>query len=110
MQFLKTLFWAIFAVVLFWFGWANWDPVTVKLWAGLEADIKLPLLVAIAFLLGFVPTWLNYRARMWSLQRRLDTTAQAHVVSHPAPARPAAPTANTPSDRAATDAKAWPAQ
>jgi putative membrane protein len=108
MQFLKTLFWVILAVVLVLFASANWQPVTVNLWGNLQADVKLPLLVITAFLLGFLPTLIVYRTRLWSLQRRLETQAQAHVVSRPAPAR-AVPAANAP-DRQATDAKAWPAE
>src|SRR3982751_4848803 len=109
MQFLKTLFWVIVAVVMVLFAYTNWHPVTLKLWGGLEADVNLPFLVAIAFLLGFLPTFIVYRARLWSLRRRLETQTQAHVVSHPAPARPATPATNSP-DRQATDAKAWPAE
>ena len=109
MQFLKTLFWVMLAVVIVLFGIANWYPVTLTLWGGLEADVKLPLLVLIAFLLGFLPTFIVYRARLWSLRRRFETQATAHVVSHPAPARPATPATNGPG-RQATDAKAWPAE
>ena len=109
MQFLKTLFWVILAVVMVLFAYTNWQPVTLKLWGGLEADVKLPILVLFAFLLGFVPTFIVYRARLWSLRRRLETQATAHVVSHPAPARPATPATNSPG-RQATDAKAWPAE
>jgi lipopolysaccharide assembly protein A len=108
MQFLKTLFWVILAVVLVLFASANWQAVTINLWGNLQADVKLPLLVAAAFLIGFLPTLIVYRARLWSLQRRLETQAQAHVVSHPAPAR-VVPADNSPG-RQATDAKAWPAE
>jgi putative membrane protein len=112
MQFLKTLFWVILAVVLVLFAHANWEIVTINLWGGLQADVKLPLLVGLAFLIGFLPVFIVYRARIWSLRRRIDNQVQAHVVSHPAPAR-VTPAANTPSDgtsgREATDSKAWPA-
>jgi putative membrane protein len=109
MQFLKTLFWVIVAVVAVLFFYTNWEPVTLKLWGGLEADVKLPVLVLFAFLLGFLPTFILYRARLWALQRRLETQATAHVVSHPAPPRPVTPASNNPG-RQATDAKAWPAE
>jgi lipopolysaccharide assembly protein A len=109
MQFLKTLFWVILAVVLVLFASANWQAVTVNLWGNLQADVKLPLLVVGAFLLGFLPTLIVYRTRLWSLQRRLETQAQAHVVSRPAPPARPVPAANAP-DRQATDAKAWPAE
>ena len=86
MQFLKTLFWVILAVVLVLFGHANWNMVTVVLWGGLEADVKLPVLVIGAFLLGFLPTLILYRARLWSLKRRLETRTNVHVANAPEPA------------------------
>ena len=109
MQFLKTLFWVVVAVVTVLFFYTNWQPVTITLWGGLEADVKLPVLVSIAFLVGFLPTFFVYRARLGSLKRRFDSQATAHVVSRPAPARPATPASNDP-ERQATDAKAWPAE
>jgi len=73
MQFLKTLFWVALAVVLALFSLANWKPVTLELWGGLEADVKLPVLLLFAFLLGFVPIFVLHRARLWSLNRRIET-------------------------------------
>ena len=110
MQFLKTLFWVVLAVVMVLFARDNWHVVEVNLWAGLVADIKLPILVLFAYLVGLVPTMIVYRARIWSLQRRLDGGARANVASTPpvAPPKPV-PAANMP-DRQATDAKAWPAE
>lgn len=83
MQFLKTLFWVILAVVLVLFAHANWNVVTIRLWGGLEADVKLPVLVIGAFLIGFLPTFILYRARTWTLKRRLETPSQAHVANVP---------------------------
>ena len=85
MQFLKTLFWVIFAVVVVLFARANWNVVTINLWAGLQADVKIPVIVFTAFLLGFLPTFVIYRARIWSLRRRLET--QTHVANAPMPGR-----------------------
>jgi uncharacterized integral membrane protein len=76
MQFLKTLFWVIVAVVLVLFAIGNWDKVTINLWGGLQADVNLPLLVIGALLLGFLPTFLFYRARMWSIRRRYEAVPQ----------------------------------
>jgi len=119
MQFLKTLFWVVFAVVMVLFARDNWQVVHVNLWAGLIADVKLPVLVLTAFLLGFLPTFIVYRARLWSLKRRLETQGHNNV-GGPAPIPVAVPTpvrtSSAPTDlakragdaREASDAKAWP--
>lgn len=91
MQFLKTLFWVAVAVGLVLFANANWHSVTVRLWGGLEADVKLPVLVLGAFLLGFLPTFLLYRARMWSMKRRLEGLERQRTVVPEPPAQPAPP-------------------
>ena len=89
MQFLKTLFWVVLAVVMVLFARDNWHVVSVNLWAGLVADVKLPVLVLIAWLIGFLPVFIVYRARIWSLKRRLDTqnpsNAGPAAVSNPVP-------------------------
>lgn len=96
MQFLKTLFWVAFAVAAVLFAHANWFPVPIKLWSELEADVKLPVLVFGSFLLGFLPTLVFYRAKLWSLRRRIETHERnmAHVQtvppSMPSEAAPAA--------------------
>jgi uncharacterized integral membrane protein len=88
MQFLKTLFWALLAATAALFAWVNWNPVTVNLWANLQADIKLPLLLIIALLIGWLPTWLIMRARIWTLRRRFEALERQ-------PAPPLAPAAIT---------------
>ena len=86
MQFLKTVFWVLVAVVLALFAKANWKPVTLKLWNDIVADVQLPLLLLIVFLFGFLPIWLVMRARIWSMRRRLEVLERpaAPVVSPPA--------------------------
>ena len=107
MQFLKTLFWIVLTVILVLFAKANWFAVTLKLWGGLEADVKLPILVLAAFLLGFLPTFLIYRARMWALRRRLEPVERrVSVANAPAASPPPAPAAE--GERLATDSKVWP--
>jgi len=83
MHFLKTVFWVIVAVVLVLFTRTNWFSVTVTLWGGLLVDIKLPILVIGAFLLGFLPTFILYRARIWSIRRRVEGQGPAHVANAP---------------------------
>ena len=111
MQFLKTLFWVVFAIVLVLFAKANWTQVTINLWGGLQADVKLPVLVLFAFLLGFLPTFLVYRARVWTLKKRLETAQPVTVANTPGSIAPAAApaTPRNEEDRIATDSKVWPA-
>lgn len=71
MQFLRTLFWVILAVFVAIMARNNWTDVTLNLWGSLQADIKLPLLLAIAFLIGFLPPFLILRAKVWRLNRKL---------------------------------------
>lgn len=95
MQFLKTLFWVALAVALVLFASANWESVTIRLWGGLEADVKLPFLVLAAFLLGLVPMLILHRARMWSMKRRIEIHERQSALPHVPPA-PAAPTPASP--------------
>jgi hypothetical protein len=71
MQFLKTLFWMVLAVSIAIFATRNWRDVTVDLWGPLAADIKLPLLMALMVLLGWLPTWLVLRSKLWTARRKL---------------------------------------
>ena len=72
MQFLKTLFWVLLAVLIALFASRNWSDVTLNLWGDLQADIKAPVLLGLMFLLGWLPTFLLYRARVWAMRRRLE--------------------------------------
>lgn len=85
MQFLKTLFWIVIAVSLAIFASNNWSDVTIGLWGNLEADIKIPVLLFIVFLIGFLPTYFLMRGRLWALQRRLILAEKPLVVAPPAP-------------------------
>jgi uncharacterized integral membrane protein len=85
MQFLKTLFWVVLAVFVAIIARNNWTDVTINLWGSLQADIKLPLLVLLAMLIGFLPPFLILRARLWSARRRL-LTVHNQPAPEPAPA------------------------
>lgn len=89
MHFLKTLFWVLLAVLVYAFSSSNWFDVTLTLWSDLRADVKLPLLLFVAALIGFFPTFLVLRGRMWSLQRRLEAhernSAPPATASRPEP-------------------------
>jgi putative membrane protein len=81
MQFLKTLLWVLIAVVVVLFASRNWTDVTLSLWSDIQADIKLPVLLLIVFVLGFLPTWLLMRTRVWSHRRRIDAMELNRVAS-----------------------------
>ena len=114
MQFLKTLFWVVLAVAVVLFANANWYAVEIRLWGGLVADIKLPILLFAFFLIGFLPTLLIHRARIWGLKRRLEPLERsAAPVVQTAPPSPAATpgsadAAGEDGTRVATDTKVWP--
>lgn len=87
MHFLKTLFWVVVAVLVFYLSSRNWHDVTLSLWGDIQVDIKIPLLLLLFFLLGFLPTWLLMRTRLWSYRRRLealDRTRASTVAAAPA--------------------------
>jgi uncharacterized integral membrane protein len=73
MQFLKTLFWVVLAAVATIFAYRNWSPVSVNLWGGIVADIKLPVLMLASLLLGFLPLFVLHRVTRWRMRRRLET-------------------------------------
>lgn len=70
MHFLKTILWVLLAVIVVMLAANNWYDVTLGLWGSLEMTIKLPFLLLIMVLLGFVPAWMTMRSRMWSLRRQ----------------------------------------
>jgi uncharacterized integral membrane protein len=71
MQFLKTIFWVVIAVVLAAFSISNWTSITITLWSGLLLQTYLPVAILAAFFLGFLPYFLLHRATRWSLHRKL---------------------------------------
>ena len=83
MQFLKTLFWVLIAVIVVLFASRNWSDVTLNLWGDIQADIKLPILLLIVFFIGFFPTWLILRARIWSQRRRIEAMERNRLASLP---------------------------
>lgn len=86
MHFLRTLFWVVIAVSLAIFASRNWSDVSVNLWGNLQADIKLPVLLLIIFLLGFLPPFFILRGKLWTVRRRLVIAERPPVAAPPAPA------------------------
>jgi hypothetical protein len=81
MHFLKTLLWVLVAVVVALFASRNWVPVTLALWGDIQADIKLPALLFLVFLAGFLPTYLTMRAKQWALTRRIEAMERNRVTA-----------------------------
>lgn len=86
MNFLRTLFWVVLAVSLAIFATRNWSNVTLNLWGNIQADVKLPFLLLLTFLIGFLPTYLYLRGRIWGLRRKLALAERPAVAPVPAPA------------------------
>lgn len=84
MQFLKILLWVVVAVFVTVLAGRNWHDVTVNLWGDIQADIKLPVLLAFVFLAGFLPPYVILRARRWQ-QRRREEAMKRQLVAGTAP-------------------------
>lgn len=80
MRFLKTLFWFVIAVLVAILASNNWSDVTLDLWGGLQADIKIPVLLLAVFLIGFLPTWLVMRAKLWRVTRNYAADGRPSAV------------------------------
>ena len=98
MQVVRTIVWVLLVVALALFSFANWVPVTLRLWDGVLIDTMLPALVITAFALGFVPMWLIHRAAKWQLRRRITALESAARVPQITPNTPVttAPAATSP--------------
>lgn len=91
MQFLKALFWFLILGVIASVAVTNWHPVEVQLWSGLVADVNLPFLILVSFLLGLVPMLLLYHTVRWRLRQRiamLERTLEDMRAVHAAPPPP----------------------
>ena len=95
MQFLKTLFWFLLAVSVAVFSIGNWTTVPINLWAGLIAEVNLPLLLVLTFLAGLFPVLLFHHAVKWRMSQKLSTAERA-VADLRAAAQAPLPPAPTP--------------
>ena len=81
MSFLKTLCWVIFLVGFTVFAINNWQPVSIKLWGGLWLDTKLPALLALSFIIGYLPLYVWHKTQGFRLKRRIATLEGARPMS-----------------------------
>ena len=84
MNFLRTLLWVVVAVSLAIFANRNWGDVTLNLWGDIQADVKLPVLLLVTFLIGFLPPYFLMRSRVWNLKRKLALAERASPPAVPA--------------------------
>lgn len=89
MQFLKILFWCLIAFIAAVFTFGNWKWVTIQLFGNLVAEVNLPFLLLVTFLIGFVPTLIYQRAMRWRLRQRLSNAERALADLRAATAPPA---------------------
>ena len=85
MNFLRTLFWVVLAVSLAIFATRNWTDVSLSLWGDIHADVKLPFLLFLTLLLGFLPPYFLMRSRVWNLKRKLALAERPAPIAAPAP-------------------------
>lgn len=85
MNFLKTLFWVVLAVSLAIFATRNWIDVSLSLWGSIQAEVKLPFLLLVTFLLGFLPPYFIMRGRVWRLKRKLAIAERPATPASPGP-------------------------
>lgn len=88
MQFIKILLWVLLLVGSFIFWWTNEARTTLDLGTAV-VEARTSTFVLLAFLVGFLPTWLLLRGSKWRLMRRIRTLEAA---ARPAPAPVSAPT------------------
>lgn len=67
---------------------ANWTPVPFRLPDGVMVNIRLPLLLGLAFIAGWLPTWLILIGTKATLQRKLGKIERAVEPSRAAPPQP----------------------
>lgn len=91
MNFLRTLGWIALTVIVVVFSLRNWAPVTINLFGNLQADVKLPVLLAIFFLLGFLPLYAYHHTVRWRLKKKLVAAETVPAVP-PAYSPPVTPT------------------
>jgi lipopolysaccharide assembly protein A len=70
---LRTIIWVLAGFGFLIFAIYNWQPVELTLWQNLVLETKVPVLVLLAFALGFVPLYAFHLSVKWGLNRRVRT-------------------------------------
>ena len=83
MTILRWILLTALAVAFLLLSVANWTPVPFRLPDGAMISVQLPLLLALAFVAGWLPTWLYHLGVKTTLQRKLKRT-EPSVAARPA--------------------------
>lgn len=67
---------------------ANWTPVPFRLPDGAVINVRLPVLLGLAFVAGWLPTWLVHLGSKATWKRRLARNGAATGAIEPKPAAP----------------------
>jgi lipopolysaccharide assembly protein A len=104
---LRTIIWVLAAIGFLIFALYNWQPVEVNLWEDLVWETKLPVLVVMAFVLGFLPIWAYHRSVTWGLNRRIraleNSLKHTALARHHEPAPAPAAGVDSPVDKHGTN-------
>ena len=94
MKIIRSVLWVVIIVALALFTAFNWTSVDIRIWEGLVLETKLPVLILVAFLLGYGPMWLTHGTSIWRLKRRIASleASQRSLIASQAPAEPATKT------------------
>ena len=89
MKIIRSVLWVVIIVALALFTAFNWTAVDIRIWEGLVLETKLPVLILVAFLLGYGPMWLTHRTTVWRLKRRISSleASQRSLIASQTPTR-----------------------
>lgn len=73
MAVIRTIAWILLVCGLLTFSFYNWHPVEVTIWENLVLETKVPVVLVLAFLTGFVPLLAYHLSVKWALKRRIKS-------------------------------------
>lgn len=99
MRFLKILFWILIGGLAAAFVIYNEaERVEIALWGNLVADVSLPILLIITFVIGFLPVLLAYQTYRWRMRARITSLERTIADLRSSQEPPAPPPAVDPGD------------
>jgi lipopolysaccharide assembly protein A len=88
MQFLRTMFWVVLAVLGVIFSFNNGQRVDVVIWSDIVFNMPLWFVVLLSFLIGLLPVLILHRTTRWSLKRKLEAANRSLSDSLTTPSAP----------------------